>query len=280
MGNVRISASVGKGGKNVFGDVLVVQILLNKFIVPGSLKLPVLMQDGQGGPKTTKAIETFQLQIAGLSKADGKVDPNGKTLKALNGPLPSVQGSKSPPPGAKPVTWVLDDTQEWRIRNTWGRDVLDWVLIPPPASSAEAKEFPPLPSNRDHYKTVFVWKAADPRTKCLANPQPRVQILAMLRDDKSYWLQRAKGQRVAAEVLQAAQAKAIADYRQRIVGLKQCPRNAYLGLVQQSKDEIFKMFLMMFEHMMSPAGLPGPYADHAGAFASGIAVLIKKIEGK
>jgi peptidoglycan hydrolase-like protein with peptidoglycan-binding domain len=88
---VDIKHSVGKGGKNDSGDVLTVQILLNKFIIPGFLGGPVLVQDGIAGKKTKAAIKAFQAVYLGFGAPDGKVDPGGKTIKALNGPLNQPQ---------------------------------------------------------------------------------------------------------------------------------------------------------------------------------------------
>jgi peptidoglycan hydrolase-like protein with peptidoglycan-binding domain len=43
----------------------------------------VLSVDGIVGSRTIKAIEIFQSKVANLSKPDGKVDPGGRTFKAL-----------------------------------------------------------------------------------------------------------------------------------------------------------------------------------------------------
>jgi hypothetical protein len=105
---VQLHGSVGRKGTNQLADVLAVQILLNKFVVPGRLKVPILVQDGQCGPKSIKAIEAFQRQVMGMSKTDGKVDPHGATLKALNGPLdppsPTTGRSSAPP---RPTTGAI-----------------------------------------------------------------------------------------------------------------------------------------------------------------------------
>lgn len=83
-----IQKSVGKGGKNDIWDVMVVQLLLNKFIIPGCLPgVKPLGADGVYGNKTAEAITTFQKSILGFNSPDGRVDPSGKTLSALNGPL-------------------------------------------------------------------------------------------------------------------------------------------------------------------------------------------------
>ena len=77
-----ISGSVGRGGRNFpAADVMTVQYLLN--CVPGSQggPTPELVVDGVVGPKTIAAIEGFQRKNTGI--ADGRVDPGGATLRAL-----------------------------------------------------------------------------------------------------------------------------------------------------------------------------------------------------
>lgn len=77
-----ISGSVGRGGRNFPpSDVMTVQYLLN--CVPASLggPSPELAVDGAVGPKTIGAIEKYQRAIGGT--CDGRVDPGGATLRAL-----------------------------------------------------------------------------------------------------------------------------------------------------------------------------------------------------
>ena len=78
-----ISGSVGSNGRNNPKDVKVVQELLNRHIKPPQ---QFLAEDGQCGPKTRNAIVQFQRNAVGLKQPDGRVDPNGKTLRALNDP--------------------------------------------------------------------------------------------------------------------------------------------------------------------------------------------------
>ncbi len=91
-----ISASVGLGGANRFEDVRAIQNLLNAnaaHIQPFE-KLDV---DGKVGAKTIGAIEKFQRKVVGLTHPDGRVDPNGKTIRAL-------VGSSNPPTSGTPPT--------------------------------------------------------------------------------------------------------------------------------------------------------------------------------
>lgn len=85
-----ITGSVGRGGRNFpANDVITVQYLLN--CVPAAQGGPSkeLVVDGAAGPKTIAAIESFQRRHGGV--ADGRVDPGGATLRALQArdPLPN-----------------------------------------------------------------------------------------------------------------------------------------------------------------------------------------------
>jgi len=73
----QITASVGAAGRNRRPDVEIVQRLLTE---QGASPGPV---DGLCGPRTVRAILSFQSGF--LSHPDGRVDPNGLTLRHLNG---------------------------------------------------------------------------------------------------------------------------------------------------------------------------------------------------
>lgn len=76
-----ISGSVGKGGKNASADVKAVQTRLNELMGPGKTPLKV---DGLNGPKTEAMIADFQKSVVKFQWPDSRVDPNQKTLAALN----------------------------------------------------------------------------------------------------------------------------------------------------------------------------------------------------
>lgn len=87
-----ISGSVGLNGLNRNQDVRLIQQLLNKAGVNAG------QVDGMAGPKTKDAILRFQRSF--LSSPDGRVDPNGQTIRRLNA-LPG--GNVAPPvPAPKP----------------------------------------------------------------------------------------------------------------------------------------------------------------------------------
>jgi uncharacterized protein (TIGR02594 family) len=77
-----ITGTVGRGGVNRPQDVRSIQTLLNNHIKPPLAKLNV---DGQVGPKTMQAIEDFQRRVVKMVNIDGRVDPGGNTLRALDG---------------------------------------------------------------------------------------------------------------------------------------------------------------------------------------------------
>jgi peptidoglycan hydrolase-like protein with peptidoglycan-binding domain len=74
-----ITHSVGKAGGNIKSEVRYVQALLN--VWREQQKLLALKLDGLVGPKTIGAIEEFQRAKTGF--VDGRVDPNGATIKSL-----------------------------------------------------------------------------------------------------------------------------------------------------------------------------------------------------
>ncbi|KIC21629.1 peptidoglycan-binding domain-containing protein [Leisingera sp. ANG-Vp] len=76
----KISASVGKGGKNQPNDVKAIQTLLNPFA--GDAGFSKLKPDGKPSGKLDKAISSFQENICGF-RPDGRVDPGKRTIKKL-----------------------------------------------------------------------------------------------------------------------------------------------------------------------------------------------------
>lgn len=79
---IKIHGSVGRDGLNSYKDVMTVQTLINdcvRMLAP----LKKLDADGKCGPRTVTAIEQFQRTVMQLNNADGRVDPNGKTLQSL-----------------------------------------------------------------------------------------------------------------------------------------------------------------------------------------------------
>lgn len=73
--------SVGRNGVNQRPDTRLIQNLLNRHLPPRAVLLKL---DGVVGPKTLARILQFQTGIVKLRSADGRVDPAGPTLHALN----------------------------------------------------------------------------------------------------------------------------------------------------------------------------------------------------
>jgi peptidoglycan hydrolase-like protein with peptidoglycan-binding domain len=82
-----ITGSVGDGGRNLPGDTRRIQEALNGVTPASDRPIPPLKIDGIVGPKTLAAIRAFQQRRIG--SADGRVDPNGPTIRELGrgGPL-------------------------------------------------------------------------------------------------------------------------------------------------------------------------------------------------
>lgn len=77
-----ISASVGSGGVNKAADVSLVQKLLNQYLA--AQEEPLLAVSGTIDPDTILTIQTYQHDVVGVQSPDGKIDPGGKTWKALD----------------------------------------------------------------------------------------------------------------------------------------------------------------------------------------------------
>jgi murein DD-endopeptidase MepM/ murein hydrolase activator NlpD len=79
---IRIHGSVGTGALNNYSDVCTVQTLLNDCL---HLLAPLRELDPTGKPDahTVGAIRLFQERVLKMPSPDGRVDPNGTTLRAL-----------------------------------------------------------------------------------------------------------------------------------------------------------------------------------------------------
>jgi uncharacterized small protein (DUF1192 family) len=78
---VELSGSVGAGGRNDAADVAAVAGRLEAlgFEVPADITRP----DASLG-SLIQAIERYQGEVVGLRRPDGRIDPHGRTLKAMN----------------------------------------------------------------------------------------------------------------------------------------------------------------------------------------------------
>lgn len=94
-----IGKSVGAGGANKLEDVRVVQYLLNCVPVGSGGPQKELVIDGIAGPLTRSAINGFQSKKLGF--CDGRVDPGGRTITALQVFDPYPNQDLAPAPAAK-----------------------------------------------------------------------------------------------------------------------------------------------------------------------------------
>lgn len=91
--------SVGQGGKNIRTDVASVQSLINQcmqYLVP----LRYLQTAGRCNDDTIDAIRQFQKRVMKVMQPDGRVDPRGRTLVALNTCASGQTYTPTPPPNA------------------------------------------------------------------------------------------------------------------------------------------------------------------------------------
>lgn len=95
-----IRGSVGSSGRNDAGDVKIVQRLLNNRTGSGANSLSV---DGICGKKTINSIRRFQYKVVGMKNPDGRVDPGGKTFRALDKRKEATQGRSASPPAGRPT---------------------------------------------------------------------------------------------------------------------------------------------------------------------------------
>jgi|SRR5580658_4964149 hypothetical protein len=133
-GSIQISGSVGRGGKNLRSDVLLVQQLINS-----NLPIPLrpLKVDGNCGALTIGAIEEIQRRNLHMNPPDGKVDPNGATFRFLTGRSAQAPPQLKPPVGsgtfpadaiaaaqASQKTWQIPAAvtlAQWALESNWGR---------------------------------------------------------------------------------------------------------------------------------------------------------------
>src|SRR5215475_11725970 len=125
----RLSGSVGKNGVNQKADVLLVQQLINDHLPVG---LAPLLLNGVCDDATIAAITEFQRRILHFNFPDGRVDPDGRTFRALTG----ATAAPKPHPGSPVPEDVIAAAQashdkwkipasvtlaQWALESGWGR---------------------------------------------------------------------------------------------------------------------------------------------------------------
>ena len=91
---MKLNAAVGNKAPNHVADVRTVQTLINRHMKSLTPLLPIKV-DGACGPITIGMISEFQKRVVGFKRPDGRVDPGGKTFRAL------MSQSKAPEEGSK-----------------------------------------------------------------------------------------------------------------------------------------------------------------------------------
>jgi len=128
--SANILQSVGKNGINRRDDVIAIQKQLN--VIIRQLDLPPLTVDGDAGSKTITAIMEFQRRIVNLSMPDGRIDPNGRTLHALNtaagGTAPGVVDAAPVTSGGRTVTYKSGIPADRRIVSSYAIKVIEKAL--------------------------------------------------------------------------------------------------------------------------------------------------------
>lgn len=103
----QIEGSVGQNGDNLARDVRVIQQLLNR---QDLAPLTRIGEDGRVGSATIEAIRHFQTRHLGMTSPDGRVDPEGRTIRKLS------SGSTERGTGESPETRTADrDARSERV---------------------------------------------------------------------------------------------------------------------------------------------------------------------
>lgn len=102
--SIKHPVGAGRSTRNEKADVRAVQEQLNGHMGPSREPLEV---DGACGALTEAAIGSFQAEVLGFRRPDRRVDPGGKTLRALNDPGSTDKWARMslappPPPAALP----------------------------------------------------------------------------------------------------------------------------------------------------------------------------------
>ena len=130
-----ISASVGDQGKNQKSDVLYVQQLLNKHPFSKGKTGDMPLKKTAPAVKTIAAIRQFQAEVVGLAKPDGRIDPGGKSIKALE----ERQGGFSQTPLAAGVGVSVKPAENKPANSSGG------TVTPIATANTDPRELKPAP---------------------------------------------------------------------------------------------------------------------------------------
>src|SRR5579863_7237538 len=114
-GKIRIFGSVGRSGLNLFGDVTIVQQLLNLNLATSLGSIAPLATDGLCGPATISAIEAIERRHLSLQRPVGILQPNGPGFDFLTrGIAPHALGVDDL--GSPPIAWGAQVSAEFKSK--------------------------------------------------------------------------------------------------------------------------------------------------------------------
>ena len=106
-GKINIFSSVGRFGTNLFGDVTIIQKLIN-------LNTPTLLRpiavDGLCGPATISAIEEVQRHDLLMTRLTGRVEPNDPAFNFL------TRGIAAEALGSQQIAWGAKVSVEFKVK--------------------------------------------------------------------------------------------------------------------------------------------------------------------
>ena len=177
--------------------------------------------------------------------------------------------------GGRCAHWKLTSAEKEAILDIGGKAMLEWAEKKPTAR-AEAKEFKPRGHYRKDFKVIMGWKSCDPRRTCIADTRRQsLQFIWFLHDDEEYWDDRTKSKQES-EIRRTSQEALIRDYRDRVIGRKQCPVGAQLALSSLGKSLILTMIWGLI-HIIPTPGIPGsPVVRSVGALTTWISKFVRK----
>lgn len=128
MGAFRIGGSVGIGGTNRPADIRVVQQAINANLRSLTPLRPLVVDGSLGRVPATSltvgAIMEFQRRVIRMAMPDGRVDPNGGTLRQLNKGASVARSG-----GAAEVTYSDKVPQGRRIASDYAKGVIKLALL-------------------------------------------------------------------------------------------------------------------------------------------------------
>jgi hypothetical protein len=106
-GEINIFGSVGRNGTNLFGDVIIIQKLIN---LNAPISLRPIAEDGLCGPATIFAIEEVQRHGLLMAQPTGKLEPNDPTFILL------TRGITAEGLGILRIAWGARVSAEFKVK--------------------------------------------------------------------------------------------------------------------------------------------------------------------